>query len=426
MRKIVNCLGILIVSLSMVSCFWNSNSSSSQGGVKFSPKERQSKFTNEERAEAIAQKRANLASADLDIETLIFENNIKLTVLPPAPTGDISLETSKAVAVKTMQIVAQNGMGGYGNSPAFCLGTVFTPTKRVATGTAPQRMTTQYTITYVVGNMLTGDIYATYEQEVEGVGASFEEAAFNSVNSIKNERGLQEMLKTASERIVAWYNKNAHEFKALVESYVEKQDYAMAYSLLTTVPAQATKCFQYAQQRQGQVLEEMKMQKAEELLSDLRNTIAMAGDQYTPMAAGALQLIPARSKQYQEGKQLYDKYVGRVEAARRDSIKHEQKVELERLAMEKMKLKFEQEAAMRSAEEAFTPPSSNNSSRSSSYASSGWSKKSSGGTGSKIAQSFKDHPLLWGLGIGALAIGTAGVGLYAALPLTTKLGLALL
>lgn len=422
MRKIIVFLSVLLT----VSCNFSGNNKTSENktseGVKFAPKERESKFTDEERAEAIAKKRAELASMDLDIETLVFENNIKLTVLAPAPSGDISIDDSRAIAVKTMQIVAQNGMGGYGNSPAFCLGTVFTPVKRVATGTAPQRMLMQYNVTFVVGNMITGDIYAAYDQDIEGVGESFEDATHNAVKAIRNDRGVQEMLKVASERIMGWYNNNPQDFKATVESFVEKQDYATAYALLTTVPSQAQACFKYAQKRQAQVLEEMKMQKAEELLADLRDAIAQAEDRYTPMAAGALKLIPARSAQYKEGKKLYDQYVARVEKARRDSIKHEQKVELERLAMEKMKLKFEQEAAMTQATKAFTAPGKVSSSSSSITKTS----SSPSGNGSKLAQSFKEHPLLWGIGLGALAIGTAGVGLYAALPFTTKLGLALL
>jgi hypothetical protein len=72
-------------------------------------------------------------------------------------------------------------IGGYGNSPAFALAVVMAPTGRAATGTAPQRMITKYTITYVVANMLTGDVYASHSDDVEGVGATFTEAARNAV-----------------------------------------------------------------------------------------------------------------------------------------------------------------------------------------------------------------------------------------------------
>lgn len=406
----------VIISL-LMAC--DGSKKEASNGKKFNPTERQSSFTDEERAEAIAKKRAELDSMQLDIETLVFKNNVKLTVLPPAVKGDVSSLASQTITAKMMQIVAQNGLGGYGNSPAFCMATVLTPTSRVATGTAPQRMLCKYTITFVVGNMLTSDVYATYDMDVEGVGQSFEEATNNVASSIRNERGLQEMLKTASDRILAWYNDNPNQFKSTVESYVAKQDYATAYALLTTVPEKATVCFNYAEKRQGQVLEEMKNQKAEELLTDLRNRIASAGEQYDPMVSGCLQLIPARSTQYAEGKKLYDNYVKHVQDVRLENIKHEQKLELERLAMEKMKLKYEQEAAMEAAKRAFTPPTNNDGP----VAQTSTNSSSSGGG---IINSIKEHPFLWGLGIGAVAIATGGISLYAGLPLTTKLGLALL
>lgn len=416
MKRILFQVCIVLASFVIVSCNGNSGSSN---GKKFNPTERTSSLTAEERDEALAKKRAALDSVQLDMETLVFDNNIKLTVLPPVVSGDISTTTAQIAATKMMQIVAQNGVGGYGNSPAFCLTAVFTPTSRLATGTAPQRMINKYTVTFVVGNMLTSDIYATYDMDVEGVGVSFEEAALNAVNSINNEQGIQQMLKTATERILAWYNDDPQRFKSTVEDFVAKQDYATAYALLTTVPKQATACYNYASKRQEQVLEEMKTQKAEELLTDLRNKIATAGDQYDPMIAGCLKLIPARSKQYAEATKLYDSYTKHVQDVRLDAIKHEQKMELERLAMEKMKLKYEQEAAMKAAKKAFTPPSDSEGS----VAKTSTSSSSSGGG---IINSIKEHPFLWGLGIGAVAIATGGISLYAGLPLTTKLGLALL
>ncbi len=378
-------------------------------GKKFNPQGREQVFASEdERLLAIEKKRAEIDSLQLDIETLVFENKIKLTILPPAPEGDITSRTSKAIATKMMQITAQNGIGGYGNSPAFCLATLFTPTGRATTGTVPQRMITKYTITFVVGNMLTGDVYATHDIDVEGVGATFEEATNNAVNSIKNCIELQQMLKTSSEKILSWYNGNPQGFKAIVEEYVTNQNYATAYALLATVPKQATVCFDYAAKRQGQVLDELKNQKAEELLTDLKSAIASAGERYNPMVAGCMKMIPANSKQHAEAAKLYDNYTKHVQDVRLDSIKHEQKVELERLAMEQIKMKYGQEAAMKQAENTVNSSDGEN--------------KSSGG----LIASFKEHPFLWGLGAGALLAGAGGIALYSSLPLMGKLALAFL
>ena len=45
--------------------------------------------------------------------------------------------------------------------------------------------------------MLTGDVYATYETDVEGVGATFEEATATCIDQVKNDNGLQQMLKNS-------------------------------------------------------------------------------------------------------------------------------------------------------------------------------------------------------------------------------------
>lgn len=409
MKTIYYTIVLLALSLMIGSC----GGSGKSKGTKFAPKERESSMTANERQAAIDKKKVELDSLNLDLQTLVFESNIKLTVLPPAATGDITEETSTLMAGKMMQITAQNGVGGYGNSPAFALAVVMAPTGRATTGTAPQRMMTKYTITFYVANMLTGDVYASHSQDIEGVGATFSEAARNAVNDIKNTSALQHMLKTASSRIISWYN-NVQGFKAIVEDKVSKQDYETAYALLASVPEQAPAAFTYAQKRQGQVLEDMNNQKAAETLAELKNAIAVAGGQYDPMPSGYLKMIPASSKYYAEASKVYDDYVKHIENVRMESIKHEQKMELERLAAEQVKLQHQQKASMKVAEDAVSKPTA-------------FSDSDSGSsTGSKIVKSFKEHPLLWGLGIGAVVTGVAGVAMYASLPMLTKIGLALL
>ena len=412
MKRIYHIIGKTLMALAIMSC----GGQQQKQGIKFAPKERESSLSDSERQAAVDKKKTELDSLNLDIQTLLFENNVKLTVLPPAAKGDITEETSALMAGKMMQITAQNGVGGYGNSPAFALAVVMSSTGRAATGTAPQRMMTKYAITFYVANMLTGDVYASHSEDVEGVGVTFSEATQNAVNEIKNTPALQQMLKTASGRIISWYN-NVQRFKAVVEENVSKRNYEMAYALLASVPKQAAASFDYAQKRQGQVLEEMNNQKAAETLAELKNAIAVAGDQYDPMPSGYLKMIPASSKQYAEASKLYDNYVKHIQDVRMETIKHEQKMELERLALEQVKLQHQQKASMEAAEKAVSQSSSNSSE------SNTVSKQS---TGSKIVQSFKEHPFLWGLGIGAVVTGVGGVAMYASLPTLTKIGLALL
>ena len=123
-------------------------------------------------------------------------------------------------------------------------------------------------------------------------------------------------------------------------------------------------------------------------------------------------MIPSNSKQYSEASILYDNYVQHIQDTRLDSLKHEQQMELERLAAEQVKLKHQQNASMRIADQAVSKSVADSDSQPS--------------TGSKIVESFKKHPFLWGLGAGAVVTGVAGIALYASMPMLTKIGLALL
>lgn len=399
---------LLLVLLLLVAC------SNGQKGTKFEPKEREQAFASDEaRQAAIEKKRTELDSLNLDMKTLVFDNNIKLTVLPPVPTEDITEESATLLTGKMMQIIAQNGIGGYGNNPAFALAVVMAPTGRATTGTAPQRMMTKYTVTYVVANMLTGDVYASHSDDIEGVGGSFTEASRNAINNIKNTPALQQMLKTASDRIVSWYN-HVDGFKSAVEEYVARQDFETAYALLASVPQNSPTCMTYAKSRQNKVLEDMKNQKAAETLADLKNAIAVSSERYNPMAAGYLNMIPENSRHYAEASKLYNNYLQHIQDVRQDSIRHEQKLELERLAYEQAKLEHQQKASMKVANHAVSRPLASSDST------------SDGCTGSRIMASFKKHPFLWGLGAGAVITGVAGIALYSSLPMLAKFGLALL
>ena len=71
-------LGLLLAIILLAAC------NNGKQGTKFAPKEREQAFVSDaERQAAIDKKRAELDSLYLDIKTLVFDNNIKLTILPP-------------------------------------------------------------------------------------------------------------------------------------------------------------------------------------------------------------------------------------------------------------------------------------------------------------------------------------------------------
>ena len=96
MKVKVRNIALCILSVLFLSC--NNN-----GGKKFNPQGREQVFTSDaDRQEAIAKKRAELDSLNIDTEKLLFENNIKLTVLPPAPKWRFDIKCLESYGSKNV------------------------------------------------------------------------------------------------------------------------------------------------------------------------------------------------------------------------------------------------------------------------------------------------------------------------------------
>lgn len=324
------------------------NSASSD--TKFNPKERKSKFaTDVEREAAIAQKRSEL---QIDIQTLLYTNDVKLSILPPAiNTEDITENIVEQIALKMLEVTSQNGIGGINNVPGFALAASLNQTGREVTGTAPQMMAVQYTITYKVINTTSGDVYATVSQDIHGAGRSFEEATQNAVNDIKNGNDIQQMLKDGSEKIIAWYNNNLQTFKNQVEKAEGQQDYALALAYVETVPEKATEAFAYATSKQPALLSKFLHKIASAELNEMQTAITAANGEYSPEIGYHLSMIPTDAPEHKQAQALLDKYEKQViskqtqEAEREaEASKRAHEKELMLIKADVKKAKYESEA----------------------------------------------------------------------------------
>lgn len=326
----------IVFAALMTSCGGNT----SGGKQHFAPQERVSSMTSEERELAIANKKAEMAA--LNYETLFNNDGIKFCIVQPHLQGeDITQDISDRVAVRLLEIACQNGISGMGTNPYFVFGTEITQTGRATTGTAPQKMVVKYQLTFKVMNTVTGDIYATAIQDVVGVGNSFIEANQNFAQEIKSTPSVQTMLKTASERIIAWYNTYLPTLKNEIESAVSQGKYDVALTLAMSVPQQAASAFEYVSARIPELTVGFKNQMASEMLSEMIATISSARDNFEPGIGAYLQLIPADSPQYAKAQEHYAAYLKQCDKRR---LVLEAKAELDESAARELK-KLEMEYA---------------------------------------------------------------------------------
>lgn len=352
MKHIYNIIGLVLMAVAIMSC-----GGQQKQGTKFAPEERTSSLTDSEREAAINQKRAEL---NIDLGEQLNSHGVKFSILQPVAQGeDITPDIAQRIAVKMLEIASQNGISGLGSAPGFVLGCEIAQTGRAATGTAPQKMTVQYTLTFKVANTSTGDVYATATQDVTGVGNSFPEANQNAANNIKNSTELQKMLQTASARIIDWYNQNVETLKNQVSAAEGAGDYDLALALAEAVPQQATAAFNYASSKQPELIKKMQNKHAAESLSALRAAIAETNGNFSPKVAACLQMIPEGSSEANEAQKLYAAYEKKMtEKAAADNKQKEleeqrtHEKELAAIEADKMKCKYEQMANAKAMEKA--------------------------------------------------------------------------
>ena len=341
--KHFNIIGVIMMALVIASCGGN------KSGKTFAPEERQSSMTDSERKAAVAQKIAELDGLNMD--TLLFGHNVKIGIVQPKVQGeDITQDIADRISMKMMQMASQNGISGIGAASGFVLGTEIAQTGRAATGTAPQKMTVKYDLTFKVVNVVTGDVYASATQEVTGVGNSFVEANQNFVKEIKNTPAIQKMLQTASERIVKWYDENLETVKNQVAQAEADGDFALAMGILSSVPEQAKEAFEWSSNKQPATQKAMLHKQAADMLGEMESVIASAGDEFTPAAGAYFQLIPTDAPEYAKAQGLYAEYQKKCNARRADLEAKAERDEQAARELDKVKMLYDHEEELANIE----------------------------------------------------------------------------
>ena len=102
---------ILIGSIALGSC-----GGSGSKGTKFTPSEKESKMSDDERQNKIAEKKASL---NVSLDSILTFDGVKFSVMPPATGDGITQQASERLATKIIDIAAANGIGGLAVNPVL-------------------------------------------------------------------------------------------------------------------------------------------------------------------------------------------------------------------------------------------------------------------------------------------------------------------
>ena len=338
MRRISNIIGVTLMGCLILSC----SSGGQKKGKGFNPEERTSSLSIEERDQRLAQKRAELG---FDLDSLIASHGVKLSIVMPKVQGDITEEVSKRMAIKMLQMASQNGMSGLGTNPNFVLGAEISQTGRAATGTAPQKMTVQYELTFKVMNALNGDVYGTSMQEVQGVGNSFEEANLNAVKEIKNTPQIQKFLQTANDRILKWYDNNYQVIKNQVDKAEHEGKFELALALINSIPEQSTS-YKYVAEKQDALFKAISHKHAAEMLAEMESVLAASRDDFNPEVCAYFKLIPTDCPEHATAQKLFAQYEKKCNDRRATLEAMAEREKQAERELEKLKMNYEHQEAL--------------------------------------------------------------------------------
>ena len=332
--KYIYIVGVVILGSFIFSCSSGHNKNKS-----FNPTERTSSLSLEEHDQRLANLRAKFG---VDLDSLVSSHGVKLSIVMPEVQGDITEEVSKRMAIKMLQMASQNGISGLGTNPNFVLGAEISQTGRAATGTAPQKMTVQYEMTFKVMNAVTGDVYGTSMQEVQGVGNSFEEASLNAVKEIKNTPQIQKFLQTANDRIVRWYDGNLQVVKNQVHKAEGEGNYELALALLNSIPEQSTS-YKYVAEKQDALFKAILHKHAAEQLAKMESALASSGDEFDPAISAYLSMIPADCPEHKAAQKMYAEYERKCNARRAALEAKAERDEQAERELQKLQMRYDHE-----------------------------------------------------------------------------------
>ena len=138
-------------------------------------------------------------------------------------------------------ILSQNGIIARFGDSRFVLAAKITVTGKEALSTAPVKIVSRLNLHLGIGDGMDGTCYGSTSMEVTGVGATDVQAVTNAIRKINGRMaGVSDMIQTATQRIIAYYEKNAPKIIASANTQMNAGRYDEAIFLLAQIPQECS------------------------------------------------------------------------------------------------------------------------------------------------------------------------------------------
>lgn len=280
-------------------------------------------FAPKPKTETVVTKRPTSSNVD---SVLAFIGQVKLNIMIPEglPENSKNILHNKMVAMTSV-----NGVGSVDASPILCVIPTFAEINHDITATVPAKHKIKYDFNIWVANLETGEVFASAQQDLLGIGDSEELAFGNAISAITpNDNKWQEMLKTAQDRIIEFYNANGDRLIKEAQGYQAVNDYSKALLILNNIPMACGEVFDRAIEVKNSVLEKCFQNDAELLISKMKSCMASPRDDengFSHEFLAAYAMVPHNSKVKAEADALYAEYVKSLDDIAQKNMEKQQR-----------------------------------------------------------------------------------------------------
>jgi len=283
--------------------------------------------------------------------------NIKLTPFVPKLEG-VGQMGSQLLKDRLNSAITKIGFGGEGSNPRFIIGPSISILTSDVTSTAPTKYANTYEINFMVVDVISETIFASYKTEFKGVGDSPEKAFISGIRNISYETSeFMDFLKKSENKILAYFEANCSSLLTEAEAEAGIRNYDNAFALLNSVPKESASCFEQVQMKKTEYFQLSLNTKCNELLTKMKAELGKYNDAsgagFNSEAMGYYSMIDSKSECYKEAQEVYKTYTAKLNpTAKRDweqkMVEYNDQIELV-----KMDKEFEREAATEANEYKF-------------------------------------------------------------------------
>ena len=311
--------------LLLVACSGNNNGKETAQAPTFAPKEQPA---------AVVTKGPSIQKTD---SVMSFLGQIKLHIMLPEEMPGIS---PNLLQNKMSLMTSINGVGSVDASPVLCIIPTLYEKSHDITATIPSKHKINFDFTVWVANLQLGEVFASAQQDLLGIGDSEELAYNNAITSIKpSDNQWQEMLKTAQDRIIEYYNTNGDRFIKEAQGYLAVNRYEEAMLILNNIPMACGEVYDRAIDVKNQVFDQYFQNEAERLISCMKAYLGSPRDDETGFSYDFLSIyamIPVNSKAKAEADALCAQYMKELdETAQKNAEKQLREWEAEQKRLDR-------------------------------------------------------------------------------------------